>query len=225
MIFDSIDPLIVIQTEEIIGVKILTGINFNLRSKDLEKIIQQKNSVSRLKFSPELLNELRYYTLLQDRASSDFALTFTTYYVQRQQRIAVIKTIISLQGKISQQICRSFLAKPLLLNDLLTSHYWLIKEICDRLSLKYHNKSSLLAWSLASILVLIIAPILFYFLALNWIIKLLILVSILGLFYLAIKLAIKKYLPAFILQQLLFGFFSKTIGRRHLGFRFLRYFG
>jgi hypothetical protein len=225
MTLDLIDSLIRIQKKQIaLGIKIPTEINFYLTDRDLAKVIWQINHSTKLNLSPELLADLRYYSLLQNPITTDFSLTFTTYYVQ-QQKIAVIKSIISLQGKVSQQVCSRFLDNSLLLNDLVVSHYWLITQICDRLSLKYNNKSFLLAWSLSLIIALMFATFCFYLLSFNWAIELIIVLAIFCLFYFLINLIIKKYLSTFILQQLLFGFFSKNASRKRLGFMFLRYFG
>ncbi|VEP12401.1 conserved hypothetical protein [Hyella patelloides LEGE 07179] len=226
MTLNLTDSWISIKKKQIAsGKKIPTQINFNLTTNDLEQIINQRQRFNRLNLSPELLAELRYYSLLQNQTTLELSLTFTTYYVRKQQKIAVIKSIIDLQGKISQQLCRSFLKKPRLLNDLVVSHYWLIGKICDRIHLKYKSKNSLLAWSLSLAIVLIIAPLFFYFLKLNFSPKLIILVAILFLLYLTINFIFKKYLASFLLQQLLFGFFSKNTYRRRLGWLLLQYFG
>jgi hypothetical protein len=226
MTLDLIDSFIRVQKKQIaLGILIPTEINFYLTDRDLAKVIWQINHSTKLNFSPELLADLRYYSLLQNQITADFSLVFTTYYLEQPQKIAVIKSIISLQGKVSQQICRCFLDRPLLLNDLVVSHYWLITQVCDRLSLKYNNKSFLLAWSSSLIIALIIAPFFFYLLSLNWAIELIIVLAIFCLFYFPINLIIQKYLPTFILQQLLFGFFSKNVARKRLGLMLLRYFG
>ena len=200
-------------------------IDFNFTHSDLNKIIYQKWALKNLKFSPELLADLRYYCLCQNSNALDFQLIFTTYYLEQQQKIAVIRSIISLQGKISQQISSNFLKNPQLLNDLIISHYWLINQLCDRLPLKYNSKTSLITWGLALIIVLIIAPLLFYFVATSWLIKLIILMGLFCLLLFLISAILKKYLASFILQQLLFGFLAKNVANRRLGFMLLRYFG
>jgi hypothetical protein len=226
MTLDLIDCLISIQKKQVaLGIKIPTEVDFYLTDRDLAKVIWQINHLTKLNLSPELLADLRYYILLQNQITADFALTFTTYYVEQQQKIAVIQSVISLQGNVSQQICRRFLDRPQLLNDLVVSHYWLITQICDRLSLKYKNKSFLLAWSFSLMITAIFAPFCFYWLALDWAIELIIVLTIFCLVYFSINLIIQKYLPTFILQQLLFGFFSKNVARKRLGLILLSYFG
>lgn len=219
MTLNRINSLISIQTKQVaLNFKIVTGINFYLTNNDLKTISQQKRFSKKLQLSPELLADLRYYILLQNR------ITFTTYYVEQQQKIAVIKSVISLQGKISQQICRRFLNNPQLLRNIVISHYWLSQQLCDLLQLKYNNKSSVLTLFLSLIIVLFFTPFFFYFFTLNWLVKLIILLIIFYVFYFTINFIIKKYLLLFLLSQLLFGFLSKDIKRKSLGFRLLRYF-
>lgn len=226
MTLNLIDSLISIKKKQITSkIAIPTRIDFNLTESSLEQISDQRQSFKRLQLSSELLADLRYYSLLQNFASSENSLTFTTYYVQQQQKIAVIKTVISLQGKISQQLCRSFLKNPQLLKNLVINHYWLIEQICDRHPLKYSHKSFLLPWVLSLIISFIIAPFIFYFISLSLPIELIILIVTFLLLYWIIKFILKKYLTYFIWQQLLFGFLSNTTARRRLGIMLLRYFG
>lgn len=226
MTLNLTDSLISIEKKQLTSnIAIPTRISFNFTENSLEQISDRRQSFKRLKLSPELLADLRYCSLLQNNAGSGIPLTFTTYYVQQEQKIAVIKTVISFQGKISQQICRSFFKNPQLLNDLVVNHYWFIKLICDRLPLKYTNKSFLLTILLSFIISLIIAPFIIYFIALGLPIKLIILLIIFLLLYWTIRLICKKHLTYFIWQQLLFGYLSKNTARRRLGFVLLRYFG
>ena len=226
MTLNPIDSLISIKKEQITSeIEIPVQIHFNLTKSSLKQISDRRRSLKRLQLSSELLAELRYYSLFRNSGNLKIPLTFTTYYVQQQQKIAVIKTVISLQGKISQQVCRSFLGNPQLLKNLVVNHYWLIDKIDDRIYFKYKNKSFLLTLILSSIICLIIAPFLLYFLNISLPIKLIIIIVIFLLLYWIINLTFKKHLTSFIWQQLLFGFLSKNAARRRLGFILLRYFG
>ena len=232
MTLNLIDSLITVRQQQLSPkIAIPTRINFNFTESSLEQINRQRKNWQRLQLSPPLLADIRYYSLLQSANSN--SLTFISYYVERHQKIAVIKTVISVRGKISQQLCRSFLTNPRLLKDLVINHYWLIEEVCDlalgetlrdRVSWQYQNKSFLLALVIALIISFVIALI-FYATAVNLPIALIILIVFFGLLYWSVKLILNKYLTSFILQQLLFGFFSKNTARKRLGMMLLRRFG
>ena len=202
------NPLITVKKKQIASGQYLpTQVCFELTNSNLKRFKVPKDRLINLNLSSELLSDLRYYGLLQNPYSLESRLIFATYYVTKQQKIAVIKTIIYLRGKISQQIYREFLRHPQLLKELVTTHYWLINYISDRIFFKYTSKSSLLTWVLSLVIVLIVAPFLFYFFTFNLLIKLIISVTFFLLLYLTINFLVKKYLASFILQQLLFGFF------------------
>lgn len=224
MALNLLDSLITVEQQQLTPkIAIPTRINFNFTESSLKQIDRQRKNWQRLQLSPALLAELRYYSLFHNSASSN-SLVFITYYLQQQQKIAVIKTVISVRGKISQQLCRSFLTNPQLLKDLVLNHYWLIEEVCNRLSWQYQNKSFLLALVITLILSLVVALI-FCAVAVSLPIALIIFIVFFGLLYWTTKLILKKYLTSFLLQQLLFGFFSKNTARRRLGMMLLRYFG
>ena len=224
--FANRDSLISVRKKRIASDRdIPTQVCFELTNSDLKTFKEQKNRSLKLNLSSELLADLRYYGLLQNPRSLESQLIFTTYYVSQQKKIAVIKTIICLRGKISQQISRHFLDRPQLLQELVTNHYWLIDQISDRFFFHYKSKSAFLTWMLPFVIVLIVAPFLLYLFTINWLIKLILLAIIWFLSYLTINFVIKRYLASFTLRQLLFGFFSKNTARRHLGFMLLRYFG
>lgn len=224
MALNLLDSLITVEQQQLTPkIAIPTRINFNFTESSLKQINRQRKNWQQLQLSSELLAELRYYSLFHNSANSN-SLVFITYYLQQQQKIAVIKTVISVRGKISQQLCRSFLTNPQLLKDLVLNHYWLISQVCDRLSWQYQNKSFLLALVIALIISLIIALV-FYFITVSLPIALIIFIVFFGLSYWIIKLILNKYLTSFILQQLLFGFFSKNTARRRLGMMLLRRFG
>ena len=223
MTSDIIDSLISFEQEQITSeITAIGKISFNLTSQDVEQIIRYKKDCQKIPVSKKLLGELRYSVLLQNYSNWQFPLSFTTYYVRKQQKVAVIKSVIDIQGRITQCFCRGFLDRPHLFNDIITAHYWLIEQICDRLSLKYNRRVSLFTAILSLTIVLVIAPFLLYFVSLNWIIKLLLIIVT----FLVCKIILdtyRKHLASFILQQLIFGFFSKNSSRKNLGFKLLSY--
>lgn len=226
MTLDLIDSLIRVKKEQVaLGIDLPTGINFYLTNKDLKNIIQNKLAFKKIKLSPDLLADFRYYSLLTNQNSCQLPLSFTTYYVTEKEEKAVVSSMISWQGKISQQICRHFLDNPQLLNELLISHYWLIEQIGDLLKVKYNNKTFLLVLAITLSATIVIVPLIFYSLSLTWIIELIISVGLILLLAWLSQLLLKKKLPSLILSQLLFGFLAKNTKKRHLGFMLLRYFG
>lgn len=226
MNLNPVEFLIKVQKEQVApGISVPTQVNFYFTPSSLETVINQKKSFQRLKLSSELLADLRYYGLLQNRNSLDFGLVFTTYYMDKQQPIAVIKSIISLDGRISQQVCRSFFQDVYLIKDLAASHYWLIGQISDRLSIKHRNKTSLLALALSLIILLIFAPLIVYFVGISLLVQLVILIAFFLFLYWITKLILNRYFTDFILQQLLFGFLSKNTDRRRFAINLLSYFG
>lgn len=225
MNLNPVESLIKVQKEQVApGITVPTQVNFYFTPSSLETIISQKKSFQRLNLSPELLADLRYYSLRQNRNSVDFTLVFTTYYTDRQQSIAVIKSTISLDGRVSQQVCRSFFQDVYLLKNLVASHYWLIGQLCDSLTIKYRNKISLLALVLSLIIFLILVLLIVYFISFPLIVKLVILILILFFLYWTLKLILNKYFANFMLQQLLFGFSSKNTARRRFAIKLLSYF-
>lgn len=222
MTLNLTDSLINIQQQLTSKRSVPTQISFHFTESSLKAISNTRQNLKRLHLSSELLTELRYYSLLQSTSSN--SLTFITYYVQQERKIAVIKTVISFQGKISQQLCRSFLKNPQLLKDLVINHYWLIEEVCDRIFLKYQNKTFLSTLILSFIVTLVIAPFILYFITFILPIKLIILIVIFLLFYWIINFILKRHFTSFILQQLLFGFLSNNTARRKSGIMLLRYF-
>ena len=226
MTLDFNQPLISVKKELISpGIIVPAQVDFNFNQSYLKQIIHQKSNFKQLKLSPELLGDFRFYSLQLNKAVPNFSLVFITHYAEEHQPIAVIKSVVSYDGKITQQICRSLFKNTLLLDDLVASHYWLIDQICDRLSFEYAKQGNLLAWGLSIVIAILIAPLLFYFVAINWLIKLIIIFVILLLLYLIIKTSFQKYLNSFLLQQFLFGFFARNTKRRKIGWFLLQYFG
>lgn len=201
--------------------KIPTQVEFYFSDRDLA----EPQPPTRLKFSPQLLGDLRYYSLRP--AAEPWAgssLSFTSYHLRESQAVAVIRSKISLQGTIEQQICRAYLQQPELLQPIANQHYWLIEHICDRLELNYQPKSKLLAIILTATIASF-SLLITLFLPWAWPWKLLTLgVLVIVVYWLCDRL-ITRYLALLIGQQLLFGVLAHTSARRRFGWLLWRYFG
>lgn len=208
-------------------------VKFEFDPDNLEAITQMQVNHNFLSFDSELLTNLRYYSLWQSNNIMRSGLTFTSYYCQGTQKIAVISSNISAQGQISQKIRHDFFVNFSLLNKILKAHYWSIEQIFKQLSLTDQKKSYFLSWIFSLLItfgmVLLIfnfLPSIFWMSAISAIPTSLISIII---FFILTKIIIqylaKKYLLKLILQQLLFGFFSHNATRRKLGFTLLSYFG
>ena len=208
-------------------------VNFEFTPENLDAITQIQTNHNSLSFDSELLTNLRYYSLWQSNNILSPGLTFTSYYRQGEQKIAVISSNILLQCQISQKIRHDFLVNLTLVEKIINAHYWSIEQIFQQLPLTYQKKSYLLPWILSLFITFAIVilsphflPSIFFLNATSSVIPLLItIMTILILTKLIFQYLVKKYLVKFILQQLLFGFFSYKTTRRKLGFTLLSYFG
>ena len=110
-------------------------VKFEFDRESLDAIAKMQVNHNSLSFDSELLTNLRYYCLLQCNNIARSGLTFTTYYCQDKQKIAVISSNISVQGKIFQQIRHDFLVNFPLIKKIIDAHYWSIDQIFKQLPL------------------------------------------------------------------------------------------
>ena len=134
-----------------------------------------------LSFDDELLTNLRYYSILQCHNIICSGLTFTSYYCQGKQKIAVISSNISAQGQISQQIRQDFFVNLPVLEKIFEAHYWSIEQILQQLPIASPKKNYFLSWILFILIILGIAVLIFHFLSSIFLIKLVV-IAILYLF-------------------------------------------
>ncbi|MGL5836857.1 MAG: hypothetical protein ACRC1Z_27045, partial [Waterburya sp.] len=176
------------------------------------------------------LANLRHYALLNlsPRQQSPFTqsgLTFATKYLfeDDQGSVSLLKSVISLEGKISQQIQQELVANLPLLHQLSQAHYWLIAEILGQLPLKSKAWYSWLVVSCLAIAIILINISIWYLLPLNYLPKLIVCLSIFLLFTLVAKTLITKQLKPWIIYHLLQGLLAKSTMGRKLGFNFLSF--
>lgn len=205
-------------------------INFRLNADLLEQIEQIKAKNQSLKLSNPKLATLRYYTLInsslnikitsvQERLSP---LNFTTNYIfPDNQNLTVVRSLIDLEGQITQQIQQDLWHNPRLLERVVNAHHWLIGQVLIQLPLKTPKPILRLLKVLLLLVWIIVTVYLWYFLPLNNLLKILIICCS---FYLA-----KKYLISLIKQQgkiyflkaVFKGFLAKTNRKRQIALNIL----
>ncbi len=192
-------------------------INFDLNQDVLSQIITLRNSQQPIYFSAENLAELRYYFLLNSSKDSGLGITFKTHYHRQQKKITIIKSVIHLSGKAEQYIRSDALASK----EIIETHYWLIEQILNQIPLRYKKHKSILLWGLLGLIIIFIAPLIFFFLPIVFWGKVLLLLILIALVLSALPYLLKRYLSSWLLDQLLFGIFSYSPKRRKIGLNLL----
>ncbi len=160
-----------------------------------------------------------------DSQDRERTLTFLTHYWQDGEKITVIRSVISLNGKISQQIRRDCLENPQLLPKLIRVHYWLILQMIAQLPF---SASKFINWLPQLILVIfntIAAAAIISYLPSTWLIKLLSIAIIFISSNLSLKSLLKLYIKPWILRQLIDGCFADSVRSRQLGLELLKAIG
>jgi hypothetical protein len=204
-------------------------ISFHFNKDNLKQIQETRAKNQSLLLSPTLLADFRYYILLNQYDYFQSGLTFCTYYQERNQEIAVVQSVISLEGKIDQQIRRGAAApatqdrldNTYWLDTIISIHYWAIAQMFDQLPLQPKNYSNWLFWVLALLIVMAIAFFSFQLLGIFHPILLLALIVVSWLLQAGSKNLLLPHLRTWILCQLLFGIFSYSSARRQIGFELL----
>ena len=220
-----LDSCIYINQERISRRHIIpNGVRFYLNKENIILIQQAQANKHKIKLPPRLLADFRYYILVERQSYIQSEITFSTYYQQNTQEIAKVKSTISLEGKIYQQICHDGGKNPQLLLVIVNAHYWLIGQMFSQLPLKRSSFSKWLPWYISLGLTILIAPVFFYLPNFSFIIKLIIII----LLVLFLKECSQRfwigYLRRWILSQLLFGIFSYRSKNRKVGFDLLAMF-
>ncbi len=204
-------------------------ISFHFNKDNLKQIQEARAKNQSLLLYPTLLADFRYYILLNQCDYFQSGLTFCTYYQEREQEIAVVQSVVSLEGKIEQQIRRGAVVpatqdpsdNPYWLDTIIDIHYWAIAQMFEQSPLKPKNYSNWLFWGLALPLLMAIAFFCCQLLGIFHPILLLILIVAIWLFQAGSKHLLLPHLRTWILCQLLFGIFSHSSKRRQIGFELL----
>lgn len=203
-------------------------ISFNFNKDTLKQIQEARAKNQLLLLSPALLADFRYYILLNQYDYFRSELTFCTYYQEREQKTAVVQSIISLEGKIEQQIRRGAVVSAMQdysdnfywLDTIISIHYWAIAQMFEQLPLQ-SKYSNWLFWVLGLLIIMAIAFFSFQLLGFFQPILLLALIIVGWFFQTCSKNLLLPHLRIWILRQLLFGIFAYPSERRKIGFELL----
>jgi hypothetical protein len=215
----NLEGYITMERERISPSRILFhGIRFNLDKDLLLQIQYAKDTNRRLEISPELLADLRHYSLIDGKNPFQSGLTFCTYYGTEKSKEALIRTMISLDGDIMQQIKRDCLESPHFCRQIAASHYWLIEQLLTQLQIgslvRLNLFVSILSWTIA--LILMAAMVMLFsseFLHHPW--MFLVAVVMTWLLQVGLQLLLRLFLSKirrWILRRILFGFLSYKPG-------------
>ncbi|HBB30878.1 MAG TPA: hypothetical protein DDZ80_12950 [Cyanobacteria bacterium UBA8803] len=154
----NLDAYIKIEQERISRSRVLLhGIRFTLDKEILQRIKQAKQMGYRLDISRPLLTDLRYVSLIDSENRLQSGLAFCTYYCRGESEEALMRSVISLDGDIVNQIRSDCLERPNFCRELASAHYWLIEQLLTQLRLgalvRLNLLLSLLCWGLALLIV------------------------------------------------------------------------
>jgi hypothetical protein len=200
------------------------SINFHLNKAYLHKIDLAQLNKQKLFLTSTLLADLRYYALLAQHNCLQSGLIFRTYYQEQEQEIAILESVISLDGKIIQKIRGDYLSSFSLLQNLTSAHYWLITEMLQQLPLMSKNNFKWLSWGLALPITILIGYFLFFLFDITFSIHFLMLIIVFLLLKKQLKFYLFYYLYNIVLHQLLFGIFAEKSNKRKIGFALLKFF-
>ncbi|MGB5633415.1 MAG: hypothetical protein WBM44_10615 [Waterburya sp.] len=216
-------------------------VHFRLNSELIRQIERVKENNHKLVLSSTNLANLRYYALLNapleqmgliypwSSAKLSFfqrsTFTFATDYLfpNSQQPLTVFRSVIDLEGKISQQIHQDLWQNPQLLPRISQAHYWLILEILSQLPLKHKNQYLWLVLAYSSITVSMISLVIYYYFNLSYLLNLAICISIILILNISLKKIIIKQLKSLIIYHLMDGFLGKSIKVRRIGLQILNF--
>ena len=209
------------------------GVRFELNPSNLIDINLAQENSAQLKLSSDRLTNLRYYALLSSQANKQLSpgyalpsqLVITTNYLQQEKSISVIRSVINFEGKIIQKIEHNLWQNTQLLNNLLNAHYWLSSQILSQLSLKPKNYLEFSSWGFSFILIVLVALPIFYWLSVNYFIKIILIIFSFFIFKKSTKYLLKDKLKTWVLNQLLFGFLSRGVKKRKFAFQILTILG
>ena len=193
------------------------NINFELNEKVVSQITNLKNNQQKIFFSEDNLTNLRYLFLFNSSQNLGLGITFKTYYDRNNENIAIIKSVIDLSGKGEQYIRKDTIANQ----EIIDAHYWLIEQIFNQIPLKYKKGKSIILWLLLGLISIIVSCLVFFLFPTAFWFKILFIISFIGITFKILEHSLRRYLPSWVLHQLLFGIFSSSLSRNKIGFYLL----
>ena len=195
-------------------------VSFELNQDILSQIVSFRNNNHNIALSADNLAELRYYFLLNTSKATEFGLTFQTNYSRQDEKITIIKSVLSLSGKAEQYIRRDALASQ----QIIETHYWLIEQIFTQIPFKYQKQKILIFTNILRVILILLALVIVFFIPFVFWGKVLLLLLLTTIIFLAVPYLVKRYLFSWLLSQLLCGFFSYSLKRRKIGLSLLQHF-
>lgn len=203
---------------------------FCLDAKLLEQIAQNHPNQTKLVLSATNLANLRHYALLNLSCSprstlAQSCLTFSTEYLFDNDQVSTIlfRSVIDLEGRISQQIKQELIHNSPLLNQISQAHYWLVGEILSQLPFKSKAWYYWLLSGLMAIAIITINILIWYLMPLNYLAKLLICLGIFLFGKSILSILITHQLKSWIIYHLLDGILSKSVVQRQIGLKVLSF--
>ena len=154
----NLEPYIQFEQERITRSRVVFhSIRFNLDKDVLQRIQYAQQTGRRLYISRQLLADLRYYALIDPENCLQSELTFYTYYLRGGSEEALIRSVISTDGAVLQQIKSECLEHPDFCRQIASAHYWLIAQLLSQLRIRAFLHVARLAWMLSWLIVAAIA--------------------------------------------------------------------
>ena len=152
-------------------------------------------------------------------------LIFTTDYLfpNSQQPLTLFRSVIDLEGKISQQIHQDLWQNPQLLPKISQAHYWLILEILAQLPLERKNRYLWLIISCCSLIATMICLAIYYFFGLSYLLNVAIYINIILILNISLKKIITRQLKPLIIDHLITSFGGKSFKLRRIGLQILNF--
>lgn len=122
---------------------IFQGVEFHLDADAIAQIQIAKNRGDAIDLQEDFLADFRYYALFYPSA------TFCTYYPKNGAEVALIRSTISLDGNITNQVCQDCLSDGEFTATLISTHSWLIQQLMRRLHFYLKRSVDNLAWLLS----------------------------------------------------------------------------
>ncbi|MFP4099691.1 hypothetical protein [Coleofasciculus sp.] len=224
----AIASCIQIEVERISRSQVLFhGVRFTLDKESLQHIQQAQQMGNSLKFSRQLLTDLRYYALIDDENRWQSGLTFCTYYQRGNSQEALMRSVIGMDGDIIHQIQRNCLERPKFSHQISAAHYWLIEQVMRQLRFGEYvpltGLLNLLALGLALLIaMLLVIPFIPVFLNSPW--MLIAVLIMVGLFYIGFRRLFYLLQPKarrWMMQRIVAGFLSSKPKSKRLARRLL----
>lgn len=200
-------------------------VRFELDAHNLAKIYRVYDDNSKIVISSNKLTNLRFYVFLASQTIEESSLVFATSYLQNEQKATIVKSIISLEGKVTQQIQQDAWYSFQIRNKVIPLHHWLIWQILQQLSFKTKDYSQLIAVVMSLSIVTLLLPIIWTLLAHIKSVKLLLIFAIWVILQYLIKYLLEHQFKSWISQELLCGFLSSKVKRRAIGLKILSILG